>query len=649
MSRSLEDNVEPILQLGTSREENVETVAGKGFNKDALLWDVIEMEVNLSQVATPNYAKGKIKAKPVNIETINKKINEELDTNNNLQSINGISVFVGSHFRLEARNQFVQVAQDSENDNNRIQERAATNLNQPGESLLFNGRVANISPAGDNTFDVTAFDPGQQAFNFGAGSGSIINQNLNFSGDNVTITSEINFDSEEVDESVLIKPEDILNTIVNESAIGEAEITNDFQLLSSKSDEALEKFAGGPGGAVLPPSSASKIYFSESVVPVKDALDKIRERAGIEIWFDKDGTFYAGDPANGDLVEDETKAFNIRLITDTSAGITTPAYQSVQVIVPGSTNRSDVSDTDRNIFRDDDNKTVVNVNIAQPKSGGSQANNVLQLFRESDISEVDDISLQPPTYQYVSEEISTDEQAQRVALKIADDLRKQQGSGEITIVGMPEVQPFDAVVTPSSNSQPMGGQTYGVFSVTHLINNSDGFKTKIEVAGPTIRDLLTVGAKREDLVAASVGTRVVSETPSATADLGEIDDATFINEIERFRDASTRRAKNNNDPEAQSGSNPEAQAGSNSDLGALRFAALPLFLLSSEDSNENNDTERQRIDRKATGREIDTPIINLLKQNKILERLFDEEEDKEEDEEDNDDGEDSGFTPTGRI
>lgn len=568
MSRSLEDNVEPILQLGTSSDGNVKTVAGKGFDDDALLWDVIEMEVNLSQVATPNYAKGTVKPKPVNIKTINEKINKELDTNDDLQSINGISVFVGSHFRLEARNQFVQVAQDSEDDNNRIQERATTNLNQPGESLLFNGRVANISPAGDNTFDVTAFDPGQQAFNFGAGSGSIINQNLNFSGEQVNLTSSINFDSEEVDESVFIEAEKILQTIIDESAINSeaAEITDSFRLFNSRSDEAVEKLAGGPGGAVLPPNTGSKIYFSEAVVPVKDALDKIRERAGIEIWFDKDGTFYAGDPANGELVEDETKAFDLRLITDTSAGITTPAYQSVQVIVPGSTNRSDISDTGKNIFTDDDNKTVVNVNIAQPQSGGTQANKVLQLFRGPDVNrenggedgEDSPPSLQPPTYQYVSEEISTDKQARRVALKIADDLRKQQGDGEITVVGMPEVQPFDAVVTPSSNSQPMGGQTYGVFAVTHLINNSDGFKTKIEVAGPTIRDLLTVNAKRENLVGATVDTFVTTDI-DALQDSEEQEEQQEENEF-IVSNPGRRNATTANNPEAQSGLNSDTQS-----------------------------------------------------------------------------------------
>jgi hypothetical protein len=96
------------------------------------------------------------------------------------------------------------------------------------------------------------------------------------------------------------------------------------------------------------------------------------------------------------------------------------------------------------------------------------------------------------------------------AKKIVEDLKKQSAKGKISIVGFPEVTPFDAVIMPHASKDkrdagvpnyqkgmPMGGNRYGVYKVIHKLNGSDGFKTELKVCGLTNTSRIAVSPNEE--------------------------------------------------------------------------------------------------------------------------------------------------------
>jgi len=97
--------------------------------------------------------------------------------------------------------------------------------------------------------------------------------------------------------------------------------------------------------------------------------------------------------------------------------------------------------------------------------------------------QADDAELAEPTFTYRNMEINTQREANNVKEDILEQLRKQQGTGDITLIGFPEIRPGDGVQMPNTERQPMGGERYGVEQVTHRLNSSDGFITKVKVAG----------------------------------------------------------------------------------------------------------------------------------------------------------------------
>jgi hypothetical protein len=375
---------------------------------------------------------------------------------------NPISGLVGSSFRLEADNNLVAVRNSDSNYENtdEIEE----------DSLLFQGRLANISPIGNGLYEAIAYDPGQQAFNIGGESGSVINQKLDFTG---SITNPEFVEPEEqrdndVSGTVTIGASTLVEQIVNEAGITDYEIDLGPR---TPADTDIGDVASQPAGDVVTEYGIEQqVEFNSQVVSVKDALDKVREQTRSEWWFDKRGTFHFGEP--------DVSAYDITLIKDSSAGITTPPYQSVRVI--GSSTATSDGWESTNQVQDDDNIIVKEAIIARPQAAGKQSERVIIL----DPTEEQFQQFQPP-FKYINAELSTDEQVQNAALKIADELAKQQASGTITTVGFPEVVPFDGLAVPNTESQPMGGQLYEVYKVTHRLNASDGFITKIEVAGPS--------------------------------------------------------------------------------------------------------------------------------------------------------------------
>lgn len=484
MTEIIQDFVDVDLQIGTGRDGIVDVIGGS-FEDDALFWNVIEMEVELTQAASPNYVKGKVSPKPEYTDTLDEILStgtSPADTSDsNVLPNNGISKLVGSHFRLEVDNEFVTVQSDQTT--NKIRQTSDSVSDVDEDRLLFNGRLANISPIGTNLYEIIAYDPGQQAFNIGAESGSIINQKLDFTGNSISFRDP----EDEVDNNI--------TGDTSETAIDIVESVVDAAGLSSRTKILTEDFKADTGSAAVPADQFIRVDFKKLVVPVKEALNRVRELTNTEWWFGKNGVFYFGDPGNDALGDSGSQVYETRLITDTSAGITTPPYQSVRVIGRGVA--STEGWTGNASIQDENDALVVTANIAQPDAGGQQAETIIQL---------DPISLQEPTFKYINAEIATDKQAQNTALKIANELIKQQASGTVTVVGMAEVEPFDGILMPNTEAQPMGGQLYDVYAVRHRLNASDGFVTEIEVAGPNprIRAEADVGEESEDIIATSI-------------------------------------------------------------------------------------------------------------------------------------------------
>jgi hypothetical protein len=458
MTDIIEDNVNINLQIGTTSDD------------EPIMWDLIDAEVVLSQVATPNYVDMVVAPQPQYLEDIDEQLP---DLRRRGTGGNAISAIVGSVFRFEVDNDLVAVRNDlaEQTDVSDIEE----------DSLLFQGRLANISPMGNGLYEAIAYDPGQQAFNIGAESGSIINQKLDFTGSstNPDFVEPEDFQDNDVEGSNSRQATRLLELIVNEVGI------TDFEI--ELTDEGVTA-EGEPAGDAPPEETFATTQelsdgpFKSGVVPVKDALDYAREQCSAEWWFDKSGTFHFGKP--------NSRNYEMSLIKDTSAGITTPPYQSVEVV--GSSTATSDGWNSTNQVQDDDKKIVKRAIIARPSAGGTQANKIIILDPTNEQFE----QFKPP-FKYVNVELSTDEQVQNAAIKVADELAKQQATGTITTVGFPEVVPFDGLVMPNSDSQPMGGQTYGVYKVTHRLNADNGFTTKIQVAGPT-NILQSVDVQRDE-------------------------------------------------------------------------------------------------------------------------------------------------------
>jgi hypothetical protein len=461
MSTIIEDNLSTKLQIGTKRIVDGNYSSGSpgegdsSFNEDALFWDVIEIEVELTQAASPNYVKGKVVPKEEFEGALFDILSAEQENSAGV-SRRGLSNLIGGRFRLEAENELLPLEQPDERTGlfNR------SKINRPGtpdkkDTLLFDGRLAKISPVGTRVYKVVAYDPGQQAFNIGEESGSLINQKLELTGSSVDGIRDVEdaADNNKTGEHH-IAAKNIVNFIIEESPISK--------------ENAVINITDSLGEKDLVPTL---IHFDKSVVTVQKALDRVREQTRSEFWFEKDGTFYFGDPAEIGNVS----TYNLSLITDTSAGITTPPYQSVRVIGSGVSSRDGVGTEDANFLVGDENKRVAEVNVGLPSQGGTQSEIVLEL---------DPLTLNEPTFQYINASLTTDDTIENTALKLADELVTQQASGTVTTVGFAEVEPFDGIRLPDTPNQPMGGQLYDVYAVKHLINPSDGFITKIAVAGP---------------------------------------------------------------------------------------------------------------------------------------------------------------------
>jgi hypothetical protein len=189
------------------------------------------------------------------------------------------------------------------------------------------------------------------------------------------------------------------------------------------------------------------------------------------VWeVDRYGNFVVGPPIPRSAVgEDEyvptaIDSHKLRYITETTAGLQSPAWNSIVVIGSGVVSQ----DGWQSNAQLQENRAQYSEVITDKGRSASVEGNVAE-----------------PVFEYTNLEIDTETEARNVLKKLKEKIRKQAGNGEVTVVGHPEVWPGDSIELPDSVNQPFASERYGVEKVTHRINSSDGFITKIKVSGQT--------------------------------------------------------------------------------------------------------------------------------------------------------------------
>lgn len=382
-------------------------------------WLPIDVEVSLTRNTTPNYV------------IIRRMTPDPSETLGNIPD--PIDNLIGEDFTLNV-------------DTNLISERD-TDANE--ETLLFDGFVSNISATGENTYEAKVFDPGQQAFSESedakSNGSSILNQSVYIPPPSSLDFNPIAGSPTEM-RSRVIQASELVKKVVDRAGITDYDIQLKLggKTVTGKNGE----FTGGYDRLV---------YFQDMFPKVSKILEELTIQTESNWWFDKDGTFNFGVP--------EPTKHELKFITDTSAGMKTPPYQSVKVIGSGLASEEGWNKNNLN----PENEIIATAAITQEG-------------KEYKIKEGQTVE---PIFEYRNAEISTIEQAQSAARKIITDIGTEQRGGTITVVGFPEVVPYDAVKMPNTkNEQPMGGKAYSVFSVTHRLNADDGFITKIDTGAP---------------------------------------------------------------------------------------------------------------------------------------------------------------------
>jgi hypothetical protein len=83
-----------------------------------------------------------------------------------------------------------------------------------------------------------------------------------------------------------------------------------------------------------------------------------------------------------------------------------------------------------------------------------------------------------PVFRYKSKAVRTQEHADRAAASILREFFMQTKLGSVTVVGRPDVGVFDLFNMP----EQLGGRSHVVGGVKHILNNEEGYKTRIDVA-----------------------------------------------------------------------------------------------------------------------------------------------------------------------
>lgn len=383
----------------------------------------------------------------------------------------------------------------SEKRNTLRQDDAAGDPSIEPDNLLFSGNVARIYRAGDGSIDVVLFDPGQALFESFSGReedevSSISRLRPGDEGFEQVSSSESSIQNAKISlvqpsgedgggssETVLIRAKDVVERVLTLIGVSDKEIT-----LSEGGTPFTvngEEFVGAYN---------RELYFENTEWKAYDLLKEVERRTESTFNFKKDGTFKFGVP--------EVRRHKLFFVTETTAGIKSPPYQSVKVIGTGV--RSDTDSID--------NPGVVSENRIVKKRALKPSVNGSERIQEGQTKE--------PVYTYKSSDLVTDSQVESTADKIIGEIKDQQKGGEITVIGYPEITLNDTLVL----TEEFGGEAYTATKITHRIDSSDGFTTKINVSAPIIPDrlrgLLPVSDERR-------GRAEAGQTPSLGLDNNE--------------------------------------------------------------------------------------------------------------------------------
>lgn len=420
----------------TAYTDDIENISLK-INGDE--WYPLQARVELSTANTPDYVDMIISPKTVALDGI--------DGNPTKLKENG--GLLGEEFVLSIDTELEAGGRSSE------------------QTKIFTGNLANLSTAAEGAWEAVAWDKSHQSFASGKGSGNsgnFLNNQINIAAASETPTRAlsnspyplaVDFPSTSFDSpgAAKIQASRLVEEIIDQSPLD--------------SNEVETNFAEHPGVKIgTRPGSDEEVYggidreitFSDELVSISQALERIENSTNSTWWFDKEGVFHIGAAEPGNPID----SYNLKFITDTSAGKTTPAWQSVQVIGSGV------------VSEDGWEKS----NMNPEEFAKSRA-------RMKDDGETDTDELAEPVYTYRNLEIQTQAEADAVAKELVNKLRDQKAEGKVTVVGFPEIRPLDAIEMPDTDAQPMGGARYSVIKVVHKINPDDGFITDIHVGGLT--------------------------------------------------------------------------------------------------------------------------------------------------------------------
>ena len=365
------------------------------------------------------------------------------------------------------------------------------------DNRLFEGNVARIYNAGDGSIDVVLFDPGQSLFE------SFSAQSSNASGTNSEQTQS------SIQNAKITLPSPQSEDVDNDQRI-EIKAKEAVELVLEKigiTERTIELTDGGKeftvNGETFVGAYNRNLSFDKAEWNAHNLLVEIENRTESTFLFEKDGTFKFGTP--------NIKRHKLFFVTETTAGIKSPPYQSVKVVGTGILSDSaDIENpaviTEDKIVKkfaleDDSVADGGPTDFEQDQLASQRVGGVTESTESDGI--VSGITKEP-VYTYKSADLVTDAQVQSAARSIIRKIKEQQKGGEITVIGYPEITLNDSIIMP----EEFGGEAYAATKITHRINSSDGFITKINVTAPLIDDGLgqsvDIGEETDDIPTSSI-------------------------------------------------------------------------------------------------------------------------------------------------
>ena len=303
-------------------------------------------------------------------------------------------------------------------------------------------------------------------------------------------TSDLMYEDVTIDEvDTVVRLDAIVETIIDEVSREPAGVELD------NLTEAVETEVG------------TRMKFHRENEKAADILDELATIANARWWVDSENVFHFGRPdtseQDGLLSPQERR---LRFVTDTDAGWLTPPYRSVVVIADGVVGEEGWGSDH---LESNDNPVVTarlltneeRIQVSQAEERVEQLKERVDEDEDFDEDDLEDAiedeqifddgqliadgeavinELLDPVFTYKNKDIKTPEQAATVAESLIEDLAEQLEGGEIEIVGRPDVQLLDVVVMPEHLTPSDEEYVYSVGGVTHIMNPSDGFVTKIE-------------------------------------------------------------------------------------------------------------------------------------------------------------------------